>query len=188
VNTVIFSTIANGSRSRSSSRSRSRSIPTPWAHAASWSRSKSKSRATAWSRSMSKTRLWSWSESKTRAWSVWTWSRTDPKVPGKELEQANKPEEPLISKKDDSGKTSWDLVDLELLSGIAKVREFGNIKYEKNSWKSVENGYRRYYAAAIRHLAASQYEEMDTESKLPHLWHCLTNLYFMEYFRRKGVE
>jgi hypothetical protein len=62
----------------------------------------------------------------------------------------------------------------------------GAKKYSPDNWKSVPDGKRRYYSAALRHLAAwREGEKLDPETGLPHLSHALCCLLFMSYFDDK---
>lgn len=66
------------------------------------------------------------------------------------------------------------------IEGVAKVLAFGAAKYGEWNWERVEDGERRYYAAAIRHIAAHNGGELnDPESGLPHLAHALTSIMFL---------
>lgn len=84
----------------------------------------------------------------------------------------------------DQGKPDYTLLEPLMLEAYTRVREFGNRKYEPDSWKSVPNAYRRYLAAALRHLIAelSDPRGKDEDSGLPHIWHALCNLGFLCYF------
>ena len=86
-------------------------------------------------------------------------------------------------KKYDSGKRRYDLVDLDVIGAIADVLGFGAQKYAENSWQNLPNGEKRYFAALMRHLEAHQRgETVDPESGYPHIYHALTNVYFLTYF------
>ena len=83
----------------------------------------------------------------------------------------------------DSDKCRLDLIDPAFTEGVGNVLTFGAKKYEAESWKTVENGLRRYMAAAERHiLAVKKGELLDSESGLPHLHHAATNLMFAQWF------
>lgn len=86
-------------------------------------------------------------------------------------------------KKYDSGKRRYDLVDLDVIGAIADILGFGAQKYGENSWQNLPNGEKRYFAALMRHLEAHQRgETVDPESGYPHIYHALTNAYFLTYF------
>lgn len=84
----------------------------------------------------------------------------------------------------DNNKPRMDLIEPEFLEGIAKVLTLGASKYAPDSWKTqVYEPERRYYAAALRHLAAwKKGEKTDPESGLSHLYHAACNLMFLGYF------
>lgn len=84
--------------------------------------------------------------------------------------------------KADSGKLRLDLVPLEVLIPLAKVREYGLYKYGSagsEGWQSVEK--ERYLAALLRHLVAYQKDNnaLDEESGLPAIYHVLCNAAFL---------
>ena len=72
-----------------------------------------------------------------------------------------------------------DLVEPSLIEAIGKVRTYGVKKYhEEQSWRKVEK--KRYIAEAMRHFEAYRAgETTDSESGMPHLWHCACNLMFL---------
>ncbi len=95
----------------------------------------------------------------------------------------NDPEKGL---KYDDGKLRWDLLPLDSIEGIVEVLTFGAKKYSDNSWQNVENGNKRYYAAAMRHIAAWQSgETVDPESGIDHLSHILTNFTFLLWLEKQ---
>lgn len=78
------------------------------------------------------------------------------------------------------------LVPTEIITDIARVREYGVNKYGKiNSWKEVEKD--RYKDAAYRHLLSylENEDSTDEESGLPHLWHLACNIAFLCHFNKK---
>ena len=82
--------------------------------------------------------------------------------------------------KADSGKLQLTLVPRQILYCIAKVREYGTLKYkDPNNWKRVEP--QRYRDAAFRHFLAylDDPDGVDEESGLPHLWHLACNIAFL---------
>lgn len=80
--------------------------------------------------------------------------------------------EAQIGRKFDGGKPDWTLVPMGAVEEIVKVLMFGAQKYERDNWQHVEDGERRYLAAAVRHLGAViDGEDLDPESGLPHLAH-----------------
>jgi hypothetical protein len=89
-------------------------------------------------------------------------------------------ETPPVGQKFDDGKARWDLVQDKALAQYIAVLTYGSRKYSPNGWRSVENPRARYYAAAMRHLAAWRAgEDADSESGLPHLAHAVTGLMFL---------
>lgn len=78
--------------------------------------------------------------------------------------------------KNDSGKPDLSLISYELMVMLARVREFGNKKYEKNNWKK---GFKvtRSLAAALRHIFQFlSGETYDQESGISHLGHAVASL------------
>lgn len=90
--------------------------------------------------------------------------------------------------KHDAGKPAWDLLPMREVEEIVRVLTYGRDKYSADNWRDVPDGYRRYYAAAMRHIAAwhNRYEEgydsLDDESGLSHLAHAAANLLFLMWF------
>jgi len=85
-----------------------------------------------------------------------------------------------IEVKADAGKPQLSLAPInELWKAVARVREFGVKKYEKNNWKTVE--VERYYDALYRHIGAclDDPHAIDSESGLPHMWHVACNISFI---------
>lgn len=83
-------------------------------------------------------------------------------------------------KKWDTGKTRYDLLDPEWLEGVAEILTHGADKYGDNNWQAVEE--QRYVAALMRHwVAFLQGESRDPESGMHHLYHVVTNAFFLEY-------
>jgi len=82
--------------------------------------------------------------------------------------------------KADAGKPRLSLVPTDIITAIARVREYGNAKYgDPANWKQVEP--ERYRVAAFRHLLAyiKDPSSKDEESGLPHLWHQACNVAFL---------
>ena len=84
----------------------------------------------------------------------------------------------------DNGKLQWNLLPFEALEDTVRVLEFGAKKYAPDNWKKVPDAERRYYDAAVRHLIASQKEEIDPESGYSHISHAMCCLIFIEFFRK----
>lgn len=82
--------------------------------------------------------------------------------------------------KADAGKPRLSLVPTQIITDIARVREYGLEKYgTSESWRQVEP--ERYRDAAYRHWLAylDDPEGVDEESGLPHLWHLACNIAFL---------
>lgn len=80
----------------------------------------------------------------------------------------------------DTEKDRWDLLPIKAVRGIVQVLTFGARKYAPDNWKHVPDARRRYYAAALRHMAAWwEGEQVDQESGLPHLAHAGCCLLFL---------
>jgi hypothetical protein len=92
----------------------------------------------------------------------------------------------MSTKKDmkfDGDKCRLDLIDPAFTEGVGNVLTFGAKKYEAESWKTVENGLRRYLTAAERHILAIKKGEInDSESGLPHAYHAATDLMMVQWF------
>ncbi len=76
----------------------------------------------------------------------------------------------------DQGKPDFTYISVEMLTAIARVREFGSKKYNRNNWKK---GFKisRSLAACLRHIYAHlSGETYDKESSQPHLWHAACSL------------
>lgn len=95
-------------------------------------------------------------------------------------------EDTHFDKKFDKGKPRFDLLDPYFEEEIARVLEFGALKYSANSWQDVPDAMNRYIAAMRRHLCAIQKGELtDQDSGLPHSAHMSCNAMFISYFTRK---
>lgn len=82
--------------------------------------------------------------------------------------------------KADAGKSRLTLVPRRIIWAIARIREYGNEKYDDpENWKTVEK--ERYRDAAFRHFMAylDNPRGCDSESGLPHLWHLACNIAFL---------
>lgn len=90
-------------------------------------------------------------------------------------------------KKYDSGKSMVGTlcrVFPRALLGVGKCIEFGTHKYPKpDNWAKVNDGFNRYSNSLMRHLLkifAGQ--KIDTETGLPHIYHCCWNALAMAEF------
>lgn len=90
-------------------------------------------------------------------------------------------------RKDDSGKTRYDLLPPLALDEFAKVLTFGAKKYDPENWRLVDDAMNRYFAAAQRHMwAFKRGENSDQESRLHHLGHAICCLAFMLELELEG--
>ena len=83
--------------------------------------------------------------------------------------------------KDDSEKVNLNIIfDVPFaLEEVAKVMEYGAIKYSRKNWDKVED-LERYKSASLRHkLAQEKGEVVDPESRLLHRAHEITSLLFL---------
>lgn len=86
----------------------------------------------------------------------------------------------MTGQKFDSEKDRWDLLDTAAAKQIVKVLTHGARVYGDENWRHVPAHRRRYYAAAMRHLAAwREGNKLDDESGLPHLAHAAVSLIFL---------
>ena len=82
--------------------------------------------------------------------------------------------------KADAGKPRLSLVPRKIIWAIARVREYGSMKYASSeNWKAVD--IQRYRDAAYRHFMAylDNPKGKDLESGLYHLWHLACNVAFL---------
>lgn len=77
-------------------------------------------------------------------------------------------------------KPRWDLLPIAPVAEVVDVLTYGSLKYADNNWRHVPNGVERYYAAAMRHIAAYRMgEAIDPETGRTHLSHALCCLIFL---------
>lgn len=87
-------------------------------------------------------------------------------------------------RKDDAGKTRWDLVPWEVMDEVARVLTKGAEKYGDDNWRAVMDWNSRYFAAALRHILAwKSGQHADTETGESHLAHAICCLLFL-----RGLE
>lgn len=84
--------------------------------------------------------------------------------------------------KKDNGKPRLDLVPLEILEPLARVREFAVKKYGQDgieAWREIADD--RLLAALLRHLVTYQknHNALDEESGLPAIYHVAINAAFL---------
>lgn len=88
-------------------------------------------------------------------------------------------------RKDDTGKTRWDLVPWSTLDEVAQVLTAGAAKYGDENWRAVPDAQRRYFAALLRHVMAWWGDEVnDPDDGLPHLIHAICCLMFLRELNR----
>lgn len=86
----------------------------------------------------------------------------------------------IAGAKDDHNKLKLSRVPPEVIDAIAKVRDFGCLKYgDAENWKSISPD--RWHEALLRHVVAMWNDpwHIDEESGLPSLWHVATNAAFL---------
>jgi hypothetical protein len=89
--------------------------------------------------------------------------------------------------KKDNGKLRMDLLEPLWLIELSRVMTDGINKYEKDSWKLVDDKINRYYASCLRHVIAWRNgEQFDSESKIHHLSHAAVNILFLLSFELNG--
>ena len=90
--------------------------------------------------------------------------------------------------KHDVGKPDFSLIPLCALAGVARVMQYGNTKYRRDSWRDIPDARNRLLAAMLRHLSEHQYgNRMDDESGLPHIDHVVTNAIMLAWHCRQPV-
>lgn len=95
-----------------------------------------------------------------------------------------------VGRKDDNGKTRYDLIPYEVLEDVAKVYTEGAKKYSDNNWQLVDKAKDRYFAAAMRHLIAWRKGERINKDdfNLPHLSHAIWGLMALDWFDKHNKE
>ena len=97
-----------------------------------------------------------------------------------------------LGRKDDDGKTRFELLDPAFLEEVAKVLTFGANKYGDENWKDVKPLRERYIGAFMRHMNAwQQGQELDNGPKgsgLPHLAHAACCLMFLRWKERENAN
>lgn len=90
--------------------------------------------------------------------------------------------------KADKDKPRPSLVPPALIRGVDAIREFGTARYgNPDNWRNVEAS--RYWDALLRHVLAAwdNWEAVDPESGMPHLWHIACNASFlMQYMEEEN--
>lgn len=93
--------------------------------------------------------------------------------------------------KKDEGKPQLNLVPLEILEPIAKVREFAVEKYGREgieAWREISED--RLLAALLRHIVAYQnnHSAVDEESGLPAAYHVAINAAFIAIREKEKLD
>lgn len=91
--------------------------------------------------------------------------------------------------RDNVGKEPVHMVPPEIELMLAKIYEFGATKYEKDNWRKGTD-WSVCYASAQRHLKkwwSHNYEDLDEESKLSHLWHALWNVATLAIYEQERL-
>lgn len=91
----------------------------------------------------------------------------------------------------DKNKSRVDLIPLSVLENLGYILEMGAEKYGENNWQDLQDFWKRYKAALLRHLIAiDKGELLDEESGLPHIDHVLCNAMFLSwgYHHGKGIN
>lgn len=85
----------------------------------------------------------------------------------------------MAGDKYDKGKNRLDLVPPEVIEAVGRILTHGAVKYAPHNWQKGIN-YEKVYGAMQRHLQAFwRGELLDSESRLPHLWHAACNIAFL---------
>lgn len=91
----------------------------------------------------------------------------------------------------DEGKPQPTLVHPEMITGLARIFEYGLTKYSRNSWMNftAEQAASCLPDSALRHLFAwLQGERIDQESGRHHLLHAAWNLLVMWWHDTRGEQ
>lgn len=90
-------------------------------------------------------------------------------------------------RKDDQGKTRYELLPPELLDGTARVLTFGAAKYDDRNWEK-GMAWSRPFGALMRHMWAWwRGEANDPETGMSHLWHASCCLSFLIAYEQRKV-
>lgn len=89
----------------------------------------------------------------------------------------------ISGRKDDQGKSRYDLIPECFEEDLARVLTFGAKKYADFNYLAIENAPPRYYAACRRHLNAMRKGEWrDEETGLPHVIHAACSLLMLHHW------
>jgi len=88
----------------------------------------------------------------------------------------------------DAGKPKLSYLPYDALVEVAKVMEFGAQKYDKHNYKKGME-YTRLIDAAFRHLHQfNDGQDLDEESHLNHISHCISNLLMLLWMVKHKPE
>ena len=83
-------------------------------------------------------------------------------------------------RKFDQNKLEYGLVPPIGFKAVVEILTIGAQKYDRDNWKHVPDGKRRYFDAAMRHLWDwKSGERFDEETSKNHLAHAICNLMFL---------
>lgn len=92
----------------------------------------------------------------------------------------------------DIGKTDWSLLPFEVIETAMKRITIGKEKYEKDSWKRLDDGKNRYFSALMRHIVEYRKgNRWDEDPRFPnstHLQAALTNMIFLVWLELQDIE
>jgi hypothetical protein len=93
----------------------------------------------------------------------------------------------MEGRKDDHGKTRYDLMPPELMEGTARVLAYGATKYAPRNWESGMH-WGRPFAALMRHMWAWWGgEDTDPETGFSHLDHAACCIAFLMAYRARKI-
>ncbi len=82
----------------------------------------------------------------------------------------------------DKGKPRYDLLDYEMVDGVAQVMAFGAEKYDEHNWRGGIH-WSRLFRSAVGHLISAFFKGwLDEESGLPHLDHAVCCIMFLRRY------
>ncbi len=92
----------------------------------------------------------------------------------------------------DIGKNDWSLLPFEVIETAIKRITIGKEKYARDSWKQLDDGKNRYFAALMRHLVEYQKgNRWDEDPRFPestHLQAALTNMIFLVWYELQDIK
>ena len=95
-------------------------------------------------------------------------------------------------RKNDDGKLPWSLLPFDSLTGVAKVLQYGAIKYAPRNWELGIN-YSRVFDACLRHLTdwylkadKGKGQGKDADTGYSDLWHAGCCILFLITYEMRG--